>query len=222
MGYVFFDVETTGLSEGFDQILQFAAIRTDDELRERGRINVRARLQPHVVPHPRALRANGLTIGELVDRDLPSHYEMVCEVRRQLLTWSPAIFVGFNSIGFDEKMLRQALFQSLHPAYLTSSHQNGRGDALGLVQSACALSPGCITIPANVDGRRCFKLDQLAPANGLEHSGAHDSIRDTAATVELCRLIKQRSPGAWQRFVRFSNKAPNFPIARTLRVLAVG
>ena len=74
MGYVFFDTETTGLQEGFDQIVQLAAIHTDHELKELGTLNVRSRLQPHVVPHPRALRANGLTIGQLTDRGLPSHY----------------------------------------------------------------------------------------------------------------------------------------------------
>lgn len=30
---------------------------------------------------------------------------------------SPSIFVGYNSIRFDEEMLRHALFQTLHPAY---------------------------------------------------------------------------------------------------------
>lgn len=206
MGYVFFDTETTGLVEGFDQIVQFAAIHTDTALNELGRIDLRARLQTHIVPHPKALRVNGLTIDALTDRDLPSHYEMVCQVRAQLLAWSPAIFAGFNSISFDEKMLRHALFQSLHPAYLTS-HPNGRGDAYGLVQAACALSPGSLVIPRTPDGRPSFKLALLAPANGVEHARAHDAMADASATVELCRLVMQRSPEAWQRFVRFSNKA---------------
>lgn len=207
MGYVFFDTETTGLAEGFDQIVQFAAIRTDNDLNEVERLNLRARLQPHVVPHPLALRANGLTIERLTDRGLPSHYAMICELRCRLLEWSPAIFAGFNSIGFDEKMLRHALFQSLHPAYLTSNHRNGRGDAFGLVQAACALTPGCLVIPRKPDGRPTFKLDALAPANGVSHAGAHDAMADAAATVDLCRLVMQRSPDAWQRFVRLSNKA---------------
>lgn len=32
-------------------------------------------------------------------------------------------------------------------------------------------------------------------------------MSDVLATVELCRLVYQRSPELWQRFVRFSNKA---------------
>jgi len=42
---------------------------------------------------------------------------------------SPWIFVGYNSIRFDEEMLRHALFRTLHPAYLTRSHGNCRADA---------------------------------------------------------------------------------------------
>ena len=172
MGYVFFDTETTGLDAAFDQIVHFAAVRTDHDLNELGRFELRSRLQPHVVPHPGALRANGLPIARLNDAGLPSHYAMVCEIRRRLIAWSPSIFVGFNSIGFDEYMLRQGLFQSLWPAYLTSQHQNGRADAYGLVQTACALSPGSLIVPTKPDGRPCFKLDQLAPANGVAHAGA--------------------------------------------------
>src|SRR5947209_881150 len=122
MSFVFFDTETTGLKRGFDQILHFAAIRTDTTLNEIARFETRSRLLPHVLPHPSALQTNGLPIARLTDPSLLSHYEMVGEIQRTLLRWSPAVFVGFNSIRFDEEMLRHALFQCLFPAFLTSNH----------------------------------------------------------------------------------------------------
>ena len=67
MSFVFFDTETTGLKRGFDQILHFAAIRTDANLNEVARFETRSRLQPHVLPHPLALRTNGLPIEWLTD-----------------------------------------------------------------------------------------------------------------------------------------------------------
>ena len=124
-GFVIFDTETTGLRQGWDQILHFAALRTDVDLEVKEEFEERSRLQPHVVAHPQALLTNGLPIARLCDPTLPSHYEMVCRIRRRLLEWSPAIFAGFNSIGFDEHMLRHALFQSLHDPYLTSTPGNG-------------------------------------------------------------------------------------------------
>ena len=207
MSFVFFDTETTGLKRGFDQILHFAAVRTDSSLNEVARFEVRSRLQPHVLPHPSALRTNGIPIERLTDTSLPSHYAMMGEIQRILMSWSPAVFVGFNSIRFDEEMLRNALFQCLYPAYLTSNHRNCRADALSLVMAADAVSPAQLVVPLGEEGRRTFRLPQLAAANGVIHARAHDAMSDALATVGLCRLVHQRSPELWQRFVRFSNKA---------------
>jgi exodeoxyribonuclease I len=207
MGFVFFDTETTGLRHGFDQIVHFAAIRTDNDLNEVDRFEARSRLLPHVVPHPNALLTNGLSIERLTDKGLPTNYEMVSLIRRKLLSWSPSIFVGYNSIRFDEEMLRHSLFQNLHPAFLTSNHGNCRADALGLMLAASALSPSCLMVPVGPDGRPIFRLDQLASANGVVHAKAHDAIADVIATVGLCRHVYKSSSELWQRFVRFSKKA---------------
>lgn len=207
MSFVFFDTETTGLKRGFDQILHFAAVRTDASLNEVARFEARSRIQPYVLPHPAAMRTNGMPIERLTDDNLPSHYAMVGDIRRTLISWSPSVFVGFNSIRFDEEMLRHALFQSLYPAYLTSNHRNCRADALSLMMAADAVSPAQLVVPVSDEGRRTFRLQHLAAANGVAHARAHDAMSDVLATVELCRLVYQRSPELWQRFVRFSNKA---------------
>ena len=44
MTFIFYDTETTGTQTAFDQILQFAAIRTDDELNELDRFDIRRHL----------------------------------------------------------------------------------------------------------------------------------------------------------------------------------
>ena len=207
MSFVFFDTETTGLKHGFDQIVHFAAILTDNDLNEVGRFEVRSRLLPHIVPHPGALRTNGISIAQLTDKNLPSHYEMVMAIRRQLSSWSPSIFVGYNSIRFDEEMLRHAFFQTLNPTFLTSNHGNCRADALGLMMVAAALSPACLVAPVGLGGRPVFRLEQLALANGIPHTQSHDAMADVIATLALCRCVRERSSDLWQRFVRFSKKA---------------
>jgi exodeoxyribonuclease-1 len=206
VSFVFFDTETTGLKFGFDQIVQFAAVRTDTNLNEIDRFEIRSRLLPHVIPHPQALATNGLSIESLIDPRRPSHYEMITEVRRKLLSWSPAIFLGYNSIRFDEEMLRHAFFQNLYPPYLTSRPGNGRGDVWGLLMAAVAATPSCLTVPTNPNGKAVFKLERIAVANGITDK-AHDALGDVLATLKLCRLAFERSPELWQRFVRFSNKA---------------
>ena len=207
MGFVFYDTETTGTSTSFDQILQFAAIRTDADLNEVDRLEVRCRLRSHVVAHPMALRVTGMTIGRVTDPSLPTHYEMMRAVRARLIDWSPAIFVGYNSMSFDEHLLRQALFATLHPPYLTNTDGNGRADALSLVQVAAALAPGCVSVPIGDSGRPSYKLDRIAPANGFAHANAHDALADVEATLHMAKLVHDRAPECWRRFVRFSSKA---------------
>ena len=80
MSFVIYDVETTGLNKRFDQILHFAAVRTDEELIPTARIELRSRLLPYVVPSPKALLLTDVSLKEITDTARPSHYEMVREI----------------------------------------------------------------------------------------------------------------------------------------------
>jgi len=207
MSLVFYDTETTGVSTAFDQILQFAAIRTDSNLNELERFEVRCRLDRHIVPSPGALRVTGLTIGQLLDPALPSHYEMMRGIDEQLSSWSPSTFVGYNSIQFDEHLVRHAFYRTLHPLYRTNSNGNSRSDVLRMVQAVSLFAPGLLELPVGDKGHAVFKLDQVAPANGFDHSNAHDALADVEATIFLSRLIAERTPEIWSAFMRFSQKA---------------
>ena len=116
MTLIFYDTETTGISTEFDQILRFAAIKTDDDLREMDRCEVHCRLSPHIIPSPEALMVNGITPAMLRDPALPTHYDATRQIRGILTEWSPALFMGFNSIRFDEELLRNEKPRSLRQA----------------------------------------------------------------------------------------------------------
>ncbi len=207
MSFVFYDTETTGINTAFDQILQFAAIRTDASLRELERFEIRCRIQDRVLASPGALKVTGVTVAQLTDASLPSHYEMIRAIHAKLDAWSPAIFVGYNSIKFDEHLLRSALWKTLHRPYLTNTDGNGRADALGMVQATAAMRPGVLQIPVDARGKSFFKLDALAPLNGFDHRKAHDALADVEATIHVCKIIADQSPELWSRFVAFAQKA---------------
>ena len=207
MSFVFYDTETTGLHTSFDQILQFGAIRTDPELRELERFEMRCRLLSHVVPSPHALLTTGITVERLTDPALPSHYEMVRAVKAKLESWSPAVFIGHNSMHFDEMLLRQALYQTLHDPYLTNTGGNCRLDSLSIFHTVSLFQPGVLTVPVGERNRPSFGLAYLAPENGFRHDAAHDAIGDAEATLYLCRLVRERAEGYWSNFVRFGPKA---------------
>jgi len=66
MDFVFYDLETTGLSHAFDQPLQFAAIRTNENFVEKERINICCQLALHILPSPQALVVTGVTPEQLI------------------------------------------------------------------------------------------------------------------------------------------------------------
>ena len=118
MTYIFYDVETTGKLTAFDQILQFAAIKTDSELNVLDTLDIRCRLLPYIVPSPGALLVTGATVAAITTCPL-SHFEMMRLVHAKMHRWSQggAIFIGWNSMKFDETLLRQAYYQTLLPVW---------------------------------------------------------------------------------------------------------
>lgn len=163
MSLVFYDTETTGIEKFFDQILQFAAIRTNEELEEVDTFAVRCRLLPHIVPAPDAMRVTGVTASQLTDAACPSHYEMVRRVEARLASWSPALFLGWNSIKFDEELLRQAFYKTLHNPYLTNTANNTRTDALRIVQACDLFAPEALVIPTDRQAAKSTNWIELLP-----------------------------------------------------------
>jgi exodeoxyribonuclease-1 len=207
MSFVFYDTETTGIDTTFDQILQFAAILTDEDLNELDRFELRCRLQPHVVPAPGAMLATRVTPAMLTDLALPSHYEAMRQIAERLRSWAPATFIGYNTLSFDEPLLRQAFYQTLHPVYLTNTGGSTRADVLRLVQAAAVLAPDAMAVPINDNGKPSLKLDRLAPANGFDHSNAHDALADVEATIHMARLIRDRAPLIWDTLMPLTEKS---------------
>jgi exodeoxyribonuclease-1 len=206
MNFIFYDTETTGTDTTFDQILQFAAILTDANLNELDRFETRCRLLPHVIPAPGALLATRVSPAMLTDPSLPSHYEMMLQIAHKLREWSPAIFIGYNTLSFDEPLLRQAFYQTLQPVYLTNTNGNQRADVLRLSQATAALAPNAMVVPISGKGKPTLRLDTLAPANGFAHENAHDALADVEATIYMARLIRDRAPAVWNSLMPLVDK----------------
>lgn len=207
MDFVFYDLETTGISPEFDQPLQFAAIRTDEHFVEKERVNIRCRLAPHILPSPQAMVVTGVTPDQLTDPSLPSLFEFSQQVAALIGRWAPAIWVGFNTIHFDEEVLRQTFYQNLLPnVYATQFNGNTRFDILPAVYAAYVRDPDLLAWSADQTGRRSFKLDRLAPANGFDAHNAHDALGDVEATIHIARLIATRSPALWAELLDNAHK----------------
>ncbi len=206
LAFIFYDCETTGADRCFDQILQFAAVLTDDKLNVVDQFEIRSRLLPHIVPSPGAMIVTGICVDALLDPDTPSHFDMCKRIHEVMTGWSPATIVGYNSISFDEELLRRAFYASLLPVYLTNTNGNSRLDILTLAAAVHAFQPAALNWPINEKGRVSFKLDRLAPANGYSHETAHDALADVHATIHLARLIRERAPAVWGTAMAYRTK----------------
>lgn len=218
MAFVFYDTETTGSDTFYDQILQFAAIKTDDSLTEVDRFEIRCRIQPHILPAPGALIVTGVTLDQIYDSSLPSHFEMAAAIHEKLTEWSPAVFSGYNSLEFDEDLLRQTFYQSLLPVYVTNTNGSSRLDIMRLALAVHEFEPGHLNVPLREDGKTTFKLDRLAPANGFLHPNAHDAMADVEATIFLAKFMKKKAPWIWDHLLRMGQKAEALREARAAPV----
>ena len=127
-----------------------------------------------------------------------SHYEMIRQFVETLKRWGKATYIGFNSIEFDEEFLRCTLFQTLEYPYITSTNGNTRGDVLSLARAANLYYPNTLKNSVNEKGNDVYKLDQMAPLNGIQHGDAHSAIGDVMATVGIAKIISKKAPNVWK------------------------
>jgi exodeoxyribonuclease-1 len=144
---------------------------------------------------------------ELLKNHEDSNFSLIKKMQQKFLAWGETTYIGYNSLGFDERFLRQSLYQCALPPYLTNTNGNKRGDALKLIHSAAAVSPNSFVRPLNDDtGKITFKLEKFAPANGIVHDNAHDALGDVEATIGVCKIIKERCPDVWEAAMQTTSK----------------
>jgi exodeoxyribonuclease-1 len=195
--FIFYDFETSSSNKYWGQIIQIGAMLTNDNLEELDRFDARCRLSPGIIPECMALIVNKSSPKMLKNSNL-SHYEMIRQFVDTLKKWGKATYVGFNSIEFDEEFLRCTLFQTLEYPYITSTNGNTRGDVLNLARAANLYYPKTLKNSVNKKGNDVYKLDDMAPLNGIEHGNAHSAIGDVLATVGIAKLIENNAPNVWK------------------------
>lgn len=206
--YVFYDFETTGLNPAFEQVLQFAAIYTDDAFNEIEVVNERCQLRKDVIPSPIAMAITGMTPQIITDPSLPTEYEFSKRMSSLISKWSPSIFAGYNTIAFDEEFLRHSFYHNLHPnIYKTQFDGNSRFDVLNVVAAVSAISPDAIKLPINAKGKQSLKLEDVACANGFEGHHAHDALGDVRATIFVASLIRSKAPDVWDMMASNGDKS---------------
>jgi exodeoxyribonuclease-1 len=202
----FYDLETSGFDPRTQRIMQFAGQRTTLDLEPIGEpVDVLIELTSDVLPDadailvtgitPQRTRAEGLTEKQFLDM----FHEDVATPR--------TIFLGFNSIRFDDEFMRSIHYRNLFDPY-EWQWKDGRGkwDLLDVVRMTRALRPEGIKWPFSKDGRPANRLELIASINGLEHTHAHNALSDVRASIEVAKLIYEKQPKLFQYLLEMRDK----------------
>lgn len=190
----FYDTETTGADPTFDQVLQMAAILTDDDFEELETFDERSRLAPHMVPTPGALKVTHVDPYE-IERAPRSAYAFAKHMHATFQRWADMSTVfassGWNTLGYDEEIARRMYYMNLLDPYVTSGKNKIRVDYLLMTRALAARNPDVLVIPKRADtGKPNFKLENIATANGFTGHNAHDALGDVRATIHMARFVR--------------------------------
>lgn len=194
---VFYDTETTGPEPRMDQVLQYAAIRTDEDFQEIDTVDIRSQLSGHMIPTPGALKVTHVDPYEIARAPFAS-YDYARHIHGMLTDWTSqgdTDFAGWNIINYDEEIMRQMFWMNLLDPYLSSGKGKRRVDYLLMARALYARNPEIMTIPVNEETKKNnFKLENIATANGFSDHNAHDALGDVRATIHMARLIRDVDP----------------------------
>ncbi len=202
--YLFYDIETSGLSPAFDQVLTFACIRTDLSMTELSREVITINLRPDVIPSPQAFLTHCLTPEEL-EGGMPE-YQAALKIHA-LFNTPGTISCGYNSLGFDDEFLRFLFYRNLLDPY---SHQFANGcsrmDMLPVATIFRLFCPNVLLWPSLPDGSPTLKLEFLSEKNNFEVSGrAHEAMADVEALLSLARIFAGEKK-IWDYVIGFFDK----------------
>lgn len=191
--YLFYDIESTGLNKCFDQVLQFAAIRTDLELNELERHEIFIKLRPCVIPSPGGIITHRIPITKMQQGEL--EVEAVKKIHA-LLNTPGTISLGYNTLSFDDEFLRFSFYRNLLPPYTHQfANHCSRMDLYPITVMYYLFKKEALNWP-QIEGRVSLKLENLNQLNELAEGAAHNAIVDVEATLALAKKLKSH-PKMW-------------------------
>jgi len=222
MPVIVYDTETSGVSKYHDVPLQAAFVICNDDLVVEKEIVLRGRPPQHCIPSPDALLITRTTAAMLDGAPL-SHRGLMQAIASVVASAGPARWIGYNSLKFDEMILRQGFFQTLHPVYPTQSPGSSRADVMIMAQAIAAQEPWALTVPLNEAGKPTFRLAPLCAANGiaLPAEDEHDALGDARATLALLRHLREAAPSTFGMMMANADRRHVLDMLRGNEVLAL-
>ena len=220
MNLVVWDIESSGASTDWSSIIEIGGVLVDENLKEIDRFNLRCSLPEGEIFQAMALIVNKTSIKQLTQTNL-SHYQMLGEVEKIFKKWSPAIFLGWSSIGFDEELIRKEFFKGIRYPYISSAAPNMRHDGINIARAAYAVDSSILQTEINAKNNVVFKLESLARMQGIDTSDAHSALADAELTAKILRIIKKKQEHTWNSFLKTANKSDTETIIKKGEIITL-
>jgi len=216
MNYLFYDLETTGLCESFDQVVRFASITTNENFEELDRNEISIQLRPDVVPSPYALIVTRLGINDITNG--VSEYDALTQIHH-LFNTPNQINIGYNSLSFDNNMLRFGFYRNLLDPYSHQYKNNAfRADAMNINLIYYLYKNEVISW--NED--RPMKLENINQINNFIDGKSHDAMVDVEVTVALCKALKLHDSRTWDYLMNGFIKNTDISRLKKLSTINIG
>ncbi|MFC4727620.1 exodeoxyribonuclease I [Coralloluteibacterium thermophilus] len=204
--FFWYDLETFGRNPRQTRIAQCAGIRTDADLNIVGEpLSLFCRPADDLLPSPGAALVTRIT-PQQAWRDGLIEAEFVARVHEEL-AMPGTCAVGYNSLRFDDEFIRHALYRNFYDPYEREWRGgNSRWDLLDFMRLAQALRPDGVEWPKREDGTPSFKLEDLARANGVTQTRAHEALSDVEALIGLARRLRAAQPRLWDYYLGLRDK----------------
>ena len=204
--FFFYDLETSGLNQRDDRIMQFAGQRTDMNLEPIGEpVNILVKITNDTLPNPRAIMVTKITPQQTL-ADGISEAEFCKYVTEEIFT-PGTVALGYNTVRFDDEFMRATFWRNFYEPYEWEwKDGRSRWDMLDVVRLVRALRPEGINWPFTEDGKPTNRLELLTKLNGLEHEHAHDALSDVYATIAVARLIREKQPRMFDYLFKMREK----------------
>jgi exodeoxyribonuclease-1 len=206
LSFYFYDLETSGFNARDARIMQFAGQRTDMDLKPVGEPhNFLIKMTDDVVPEPDAILITGITPQKTIQEGL-TEAEFL-KIFSDEIALPETIFLGFNSVRFDDEFMRFMLYRNFYDAYEWQWNEGrSRWDLLDLVRMTRALRPEGIKWPVDSSGAPTNRLELLASINSLDHQNAHDALSDVMATISVAQMIRSKQPKLFDYLLKMRDK----------------
>ena len=168
--FLWYDYETFGTRPYRDRPAQFAAQRTDANLRAiEDPLVLYCRPPRDQLPSPESCLITGITPQIAQEKGISQ-----CDFAKaiyQEFNRPGTCSVGYNSTSFDNELTRFLFWRNFLPSY-EHEWKNGtsRFDLINLSRATAALRPDGLDWPANPQGNPSFRLEDLAKENQISGS----------------------------------------------------